>query len=570
MTDSVPAPHADPQLVSRLREDLRAAEWTTDAVSALLSQCAQDALGRDQLTPARVELAQCTSAAALLTRLFILAEVLEKREIVAAFPALGIDGATSLGLVGSVPCTDPLEVPVKGDSARIGAREARDRRGEAVGAEVPMARGTRYRALVDLRPHSASLPDADHSWWVASDLSQAQTGAAPAEDHVLGIAAATTNLLRQTVRSSSGSALDLGCGCGILALYLTTHVSRVVATDISQRACEFTRFNSLLNEVEIDVRQGSLFEPVEGETFDLITSNPPFVITPEAIRQRVSLEYRDGGLPRDTLIPLILQQGLQHLDDGGTLQMLANWEVGADETQWDRNPVAWIRQAATTVANHGGRADAWVVQRDLVDVAQYAEWWMRDQWGDRAEPSAWRAEYEEWISDFRRAGTSYVGLGSIVVRVFYDDSSRPTADGNAAAGALSLVTEFLPDGPGIDGRAVQTALGALSIPAGWREQAFVRSPDVREVRYYVPGTSDPEMIRLTQGAAGGRDRPVSSVVAAFVGVCDGELAARQVIPAIALLMDRSEAEAWAEIEEALPELLRSGVLRPDLLTGTSG
>lgn len=514
---TVPAPRLDPTRIRALRQDVQAASWTTDTVSALLSQRAQDALDRDQLVPASVELARQTSAAATLTRLFILADPVSDTDLLLALPTLGAEGAVILGLVAP---------------------------------DEEQGRGRIYRALVDLRPHGAQFNDQEHQWWIASDLSQAQTGLPPTEDHVLGIASATTNLLRQTMRTPVDSALDLGCGSGILALYLTAHSRTVVATDISERACEFTRFNALLNEVEIDVRQGSLFDPVSGDRFDLITSNPPFVITPEAVRQRINLDYRDGGLPRDSLIPKIIAEGLAHLNDGGALQMLANWEVGAREDRWDRRPVRWIQEAAAPLLALGCSVAAWIVQRDLVDVAQYAEWWMRDQWGDRVSPKTWKVEYREWLSDFARAGTSYVGLGSIVLR-----------RGNVGDhGELRLEAEYLPNSNPLDGCAVATALSALRPPNGWRSLALRRSRDVREVRYYVPGSADPELVRLTQGAPGGRDRSVTAAVAAFVGVCDGQLSADQVVPAIALLMSVEEDEVWDEIESALPELLRSGVL----------
>jgi len=92
-----------------------------------------------------------------------------------------------------------------------------------------------------------------------------------------------------------GTALDLGCGCGIQALYLATHAGRVVATDLSSRACALTQFNAALNEAVIDVREGSLFEPVEGETFDLIVTNPPFVITPDSVRGAAGPPGRGRG-----------------------------------------------------------------------------------------------------------------------------------------------------------------------------------------------------------------------------------------------------------------------------------
>lgn len=526
----------DGALIGRLREDLRLADWTVDHVDALLSPMAKAAMERDQLVPAIVELDGVTSPTAVLTRLFVLAQPVSRVDVEMALPTLGVEGALTLGLV-SAP------------GAGLGVSDGEC--GEAVVAQV------------DLRPHSAQVPVLDeagtvvdsavHEWWIASDLSQAQTGQPPTEDYVLGIASATTNLLGLTMRSRVESAMDLGCGCGVLALYLAKHAQRVVATDISPRACTFTQFNALLNEVVLDVRQGSLFEPVEGEKFDLITSNPPFVITPQSVRERANLEYRDGGLERDSLIPLVIKQSVKHLNPGGVLQMLANWEIQGDADGWARRPSKWVEDAAAPVLAEGAGVDAWVVQRDLVDVAQYAEWWMRDALGEGVPKQEWAQEYIEWLQDFRATQVTYVGLGSLALRV------NPAVDDDAD-GRLDLVCEYLPDGPPVDGVAVRCALDNLVLPKGWLARPLRRGEDVREVRYFVPGSADPELIRITQGRAGGRDRTVASSVAALVGVCDGELFADQVIPAISLLLREDLRETRLQVQEALPELLRSGVL----------
>ena len=115
-------------------------------------------------------------------------------------------------------------------------------------------------------------------------------------DHVLGISSASTSLAQLTIREPVGRALDLGTGCGVQALHLAGHSGAVVATDVNQRALRLTRFNVALNDVRtpVDVRDGSFFEPVAGERFDLIATNPPFVISP-ATGER--LVYRDSGLP---------------------------------------------------------------------------------------------------------------------------------------------------------------------------------------------------------------------------------------------------------------------------------
>jgi len=83
------------------------------------------------------------------------------------------------------------------------------------------------------------------------------------------------------------SVLDLGTGSGIGAVFAARRGASVVAVDINPEAVRCARINALLNAADehIEVRQGDLFEPVLGKTFDLVLFNPPF--------------YR--GVPRDGL-----------------------------------------------------------------------------------------------------------------------------------------------------------------------------------------------------------------------------------------------------------------------------
>ena len=59
-----------------------------------------------------------------------------------------------------------------------------------------------------------------------------------------------------------------------------------------ERALAYARFNAALAGVALDLRAGSMLEPVRGETFDLVVSNPPFVITP---RGGATADSGDGG-----------------------------------------------------------------------------------------------------------------------------------------------------------------------------------------------------------------------------------------------------------------------------------
>jgi release factor glutamine methyltransferase len=75
--------------------------------------------------------------------------------------------------------------------------------------------------------------------------------------------------------------LDLGTGSGAIALALARERphARVTATDISAKALQIARSNADELRIGESVRflEGSLFEPVRGEQFDLIVSNPPYL-----------------------------------------------------------------------------------------------------------------------------------------------------------------------------------------------------------------------------------------------------------------------------------------------------
>ena len=73
--------------------------------------------------------------------------------------------------------------------------------------------------------------------------------------------------------------LDLGTGSGAIALAIKRHRphARVVAVDASAAALEVARRNAVRFTLEVDFRHGRWFEPLAGERFDLIVSNPPYV-----------------------------------------------------------------------------------------------------------------------------------------------------------------------------------------------------------------------------------------------------------------------------------------------------
>src|SRR6266704_2721979 len=77
-----------------------------------------------------------------------------------------------------------------------------------------------------------------------------------------------------------GSSSDLGTGSGALALALASERPgwRLIATDVSEEALAVARVNATsLALAGVEFRRGDWYEPLAGERFDLIVSNPPYV-----------------------------------------------------------------------------------------------------------------------------------------------------------------------------------------------------------------------------------------------------------------------------------------------------
>lgn len=404
------APRLTAKQASLLRADLAQSGWGVESVEALLGPVAAAALQRELRAPAlrvvRRALAAGAGAAstssdrpspatgadstssaanvpqdsdvagykvAVLTALFMLGEPVSAAALETALPRTGVAGALAIGLV----------VPTQSASGE-----------------------QRYAPAVDLRPHEAEDAHGSVRWWVASDLGELVTGQALAPDHVLGIGRAGLTLAALTPRKPVETALDLGVGCGIQTLYLLRHVRQVVATDISTRALEFTAFNVALAGVDsarVQLRQGNLLEPVAGQRFDLIVSNPPFVITPPSVRQAglPLMEYRDAGGP---ILPALVRGLEDHLNPDGVAVMLGNWEH-REGTSWRTSVNQWI----------GKSLDAWIIQREVQDPVEYAAMWLRDG-GLTPERSgvAFENALAAWQEDFDSRQVSGVGMGYLV------------------------------------------------------------------------------------------------------------------------------------------------------------
>ena len=426
----------------RLADALRAADYTADRVVELLGDEAAGALARGERVPA-LRATTGGSAVETLTRLFLLGTT---------EPAAAVEKAL------------PVSALLEQD-------------------------GAGFRAAVDLRPYE--------DWWVVSDLGTDVRPGPLRPDHVLGVGSASITLANATIRRPVGTALDLGTGCGIQALHLSRHAGRVTGTDLLPRALAMAKLTARLNGLDWDLREGDLLDPVAGETYDLVVSNPPFVVGPGD----GGFVYRDSGLAGDEVCRRLVRGVPAVLAEDGWCQLLANWVHLADEP-WEDRLAGWL---------DGLGVDAWVWQREAADPAQYAALWLADA-GERRS-GEYEARYARWLDWFAATGVEAVGFG--LVTLHRSGAATPAV-------RIEEVTQQVeePVGPHVAAWFDrQDALRAEDL-AGMH---FHRAPGLRLEQAAEPGPDGWAVTgqRLRQPHGLRWSAAVDPAVAALVAGCDG-------------------------------------------------
>ena len=162
--------------------------------------------------------------------------------------------------------------------------------------------------------------------------------------------------------------------------------------------------------------------------------------------------------------------------------------------------------------------------------------------------------YAAWLRDFASRGVEQVGFGVVTLQ-------RPATDRatwrslDEAHGPVAA-----PMGPAVDaGLRARTWLAEHS-DDDVLDVAWSCAPDVTEERHGVPGAEDPSVILVRQGGGLGRVVRAGTLLAAYLGVADGDLTARAALDAIATVLGLDAAEVHAEVLPQVRDLVADGLL----------
>jgi hypothetical protein len=299
----------------------------------------------------------------------------------------------------------------------------------------------------------------------------------------------------------------------------------------------------------VEFREGDLLEPVGDGRFDLIVSNPPFVLSPDpagwGAAAATSLTYRDSALPGDALVAALVSGLPRHLQPGGTAQLLGNWAHLRGQA-WADRVQGWLPEPDV---------DAWIIQREAMDPAAYIEVWLADA-GLRGRPD-YVVRYDAWLSWFDRAGIEAIGLGWVFLHRTHDGApGRIRLDelhGQVDQPFAPMVQRF------IDGAE---HLRAHPMLVGSR---LTMAPELISEQWGTPGHPEPEHLLLRQQALARRAVEVDPALAGFVGACDGDLTAGQIADALVRLLEVPEEHRAEFVDDLLrraAELVTGGLLLP--------
>jgi len=133
---------------------------------------------------------------------------------------------------------------------------------------------------------------------------------------------------------SMDNVLEIGTGTGFIAIVASKIAGKVIATDVNDHALKCTIKNAVTNKAyNIELKKGDIFEPVEGQKFDLILFNAPYLPTSETEKLNNELNAAfDGGLNGRDMIDKFIEQVRDFLKEEGRMQLVQSSLADIEKT----------------------------------------------------------------------------------------------------------------------------------------------------------------------------------------------------------------------------------------------
>ena len=233
--------------------------------------------------------------------------------------------------------------------------------------EITEARATRLEELLRRRESGEPLAYLLGSAWFCDlefNVGPAVLIPRPDTEVLVNVAA------EKAIALESPAIVDLGTGSGIVAILIARLCPRaqVTAVDVSSVALDVARVNAQRHGVNIRFREGDWYAPLDDERFDVIVSNPPYVVACDPHLQQNGLSFEpiqaltDGIVGGDGLacIRRLIDGASAHLHTGGWLLMEHGYDQAVEVrrllAQAGFDEVASWRDSAGIERVSGGRA----------------------------------------------------------------------------------------------------------------------------------------------------------------------------------------------------------------------
>ena len=140
-------------------------------------------------------------------------------------------------------------------------------------------------------------------------------------------------IVRQQDALEGADVLELGTGSGAIAVSAARGgARRVTVVDVSRRALATAALNARINGVRVVPRRGDLFAPVDGERFDIVVSNPPYLPSDGIPARGAARAWEGGGPDGRSILERICSNVPRHLKPGGTVLLVHSSVNGVSRT----------------------------------------------------------------------------------------------------------------------------------------------------------------------------------------------------------------------------------------------